>query len=117
MPTVVAFVDDLMFVSRIREAAKAEGAEVKTARRIEDLLAAARGAQVVFLDLDSARLPTMDALVALRALPDLAELPIVGFLGHAQADAASRAQELGITRVMARSAFVQQLPALIAGKA
>jgi DNA-binding NtrC family response regulator len=116
MSTVVAFVDDLMFVSRIREAARAHAAEVKTARKVEDLLAAARTASLVLLDLDGGRLPAMDALAALRADPELAGVPVVGFLGHENAEAASRAQALGVTRVMARGAFVQKLPDLIAGK-
>lgn len=75
MAGVIAFVDDLMFVSRIREAARGVGVEVQTARRVTDLLAACReGGRLVILDLDSARLPVREALGALRADPDLARV-------------------------------------------
>jgi hypothetical protein len=44
MAPVVALVDDLMFVSRIREAARGCGLEVRTVRRVADLLDACRAA-------------------------------------------------------------------------
>jgi CheY-like chemotaxis protein len=110
---VLALVDDLMFLSRIREAARGSGVEVRTARTAPEAREAARGARVVFVDLESARLPTTEALLALRAEPDLASLPVVGFLGHLQAERAKEARTWGVTRVLARSAFVQELPALL----
>jgi DNA-binding response OmpR family regulator len=59
MPTVAAVVDDLLFLSRIREAARARGATVVTARTGDALLAAARdGARLVLVDADSERLPS-----------------------------------------------------------
>jgi len=114
MPTVVALVDDLMFLSRIREAAKASGIEVRAARRLPELLAACRPApRAVFVDLDRPQLPVEEALAAFKADTDLASVPVVGFVSHVQADRAQAARNAGCTRVLARSAFVRELPALL----
>ncbi len=113
MPTVVAFMDDLLFLSKIREAAKAMELEVRTARKVDELVAAAAGARLVFVDLDSARLPTAEALAALGADPALAEVPVVGFFSHVHAERAREARAAGVTRVLPRSAFVQELPGLL----
>jgi CheY-like chemotaxis protein len=106
-----------MFLSRIREAAKASGVEVRSARNLEQLRAYVPGAATVFVDLDSARLPTAEALSALKTEPALAAVPVVGFFSHVHADRAAAAKEAGVARVLARSAFVQELPALVAGPA
>jgi CheY-like chemotaxis protein len=119
MPHVIALVDDLMFLSRIREAARGAGAEVRTARGAADLLSAAReGARLVLVDADSSRLPWAEAVSALRGegVP-LATLPVVAFLSHVHADRAEAARSAGCTRVLARSAFVQELPQLVAAAA
>jgi len=51
---------------------------------------------------------------ALRADPSLASLPVVAFLSHVHAERADAARAAGCTRVLARGAFVQELPRLIA---
>jgi len=114
MATVVAFMDDLLFLSRIREAAKGAGVEVKSARNLEQLAKAAPGAATIFVDLDSGRIPTAEALAALKADPALATVPVVGFFSHVHVERAAAAREAGVHRVLARSAFVQELPALLA---
>jgi CheY-like chemotaxis protein len=112
---VVALVDDLMFLSRIREAAKGRALEVKAARTAADAVAGARaGARLVILDLDSPRLPSTETLAALRAAPDLAGLPVVGFFSHVEAQRGKDAARAGCTTVLPRSAFVQRLDALLA---
>lgn len=115
MPTVVAFMDDLMFLSRIREAARGQGLEVRSARTLADLLAACRDApRLVIMDLDSPRLPALEALQALQADPELARVPVVGFFGHVHVERARQAQAAGCDRVLPRSAFVNELDALLA---
>jgi CheY-like chemotaxis protein len=114
VPAIVAFVDDLLFLSRIREAAKGPGAEVRAARTVEQLLMATTGSRLVLVDLDSPRLPTVAALAALKADPELAQLPVVGFFSHVHAERAESARQAGVGTVLPRSAFVQALPALLA---
>jgi CheY-like chemotaxis protein len=114
--SVLAFVEDLMFLSRIREAARATGLEVETSRDVASLVATCRQRRpaVIFVDLGTRRLPALEAVAAVRAEPSLTEVPIVGFLGHAQVDDARAAETAGCTRVLARGAFVNELPRLLA---
>jgi CheY-like chemotaxis protein len=119
MTTVLALVDDLMFLSRIREAGRGAEVEVRTVRTSEALVAACREGRpaVVLADLDSTRLPVMAAIAALRAETDLADVKIVGFVSHMNADRAQSGREAGCTLVLARSAFVQDLPEILRGGA
>ena len=111
---VVALVDDLMFVSRIREAARPHGLDVRTVRKVPDLIEACRaGARLVLMDLDSARLPVMEALSSLCADAAFAELPVVGFFSHVHADRGRQARAAGCRHTLPRSAFVEQLPDLL----
>jgi CheY-like chemotaxis protein len=106
--------DDLMFLSRIREAAKAAGVEVTVARGAAALVAAcAAGANVVLANLDSPRLQAIEAVGALRSDGRFAALPVTGYLSHVHAERAEAARAAGFDRVLARSAFVQALPSLL----
>ena len=115
MPAIVALLDDLLFRSRILEAANRAGSELVTARSAGDLVAAARaGAALVLVDADSDRIPWADALSALRAEPSLAAIPVVAFFSHVHAERAALARAAGASRVLARSAFISALPRLMA---
>lgn len=112
MPFAAALVDDLMFLSRIREAGRGAGIEVRAVRTADAVRDAVReGAVLVLLDLDSPRLPWSDALTALQAEP---EAVTVGFFGHVNAETGRAAAAAGCTVVLPRGAFVQRLPALLA---
>lgn len=112
---VAALVDDLMFTSRIREAARAGGLEVRAVRRAADLVEACRqGAAAAVVDLDSPRLSSLEAVRALRAEPALASLPVIGFFSHVDAEKGRAGREAGCTEVLPRSAFVVRLPELLA---
>lgn len=112
MAPVVAFVDDLMFLSRIRESASRQRVDVQSARKVPQLLeACAEGARLVILDLDSPRLDTAGALQALRERHPA--LSVVGFFSHVDVEKARSAQAAGCGRVMPRSAFVQKLDTLL----
>jgi CheY-like chemotaxis protein len=118
MPHVITLVDDLMFQSRIREAARGAGVETRSARTAGDLVEAARaGARLVLVDADSSRLPWAEALTALRADESLAAVTVIAFLSHVHVERAEAARAAGATRVLARGAFVQELPRLLAAAA
>ena len=113
MPAVITLVDDLMFLSRIREAAKAAGVEVKAARAVAGLPELTEGARLVLIDLDSPRLPVSEAVAALKDRTS-GGLQVVGFFSHVHGERARQALAAGCTRVLPRSAFVKELPALLA---
>jgi CheY-like chemotaxis protein len=118
MPHVITVVDDLMFHSRIREAARGAGVEIRSARTPGDLVEAVRaGGRLVLVDADSSRLPWAEAVRAMRAEASLAAVPVVAFLSHVHVERAEAARAAGATRVLARGAFVQELPRLLAAAA
>ena len=79
-------------------------------RRVPDLASRPAGTRPpsCSIDLDSARLPSTEAITALKADPSLARIPVVGFFSHVHAGSARSARELGCSRVLPRSAFVQE---------
>jgi CheY-like chemotaxis protein len=114
MSHVIAVIDDLLFLSRVREAAGRAGIDVVQARNSAALVAAAPQARLVIVDADTERIPWRDALLSMRADAALAEIPVVAFLSHVAADRAEMARAAGISRVLARGAFVKELPGLMA---
>jgi DNA-binding NarL/FixJ family response regulator len=109
MADVVTLIQDMLFSSKVREAAKATGATVQSTRDIPALVAAARDAKLVIVDL---RLPT--ALAALDALA-AATTPAttVGFIDHEKTDVMAEASAKGCTHVMAKGQFANALPKLL----
>ncbi len=116
---VLALVDDLLFLRRIREAARGGGSdlEVRPVRSPTQLVDGVReGARLVLVDADSTRLPWVEAVAALREKgPDGASpVPVVAFFSHVNADRGEQARAAGCDRVLARGAFVKELPGLLA---
>ena len=113
-PRVVAVVDDLMFLSRIREAARGRGLDVRAVRTARDAVAACQGgARVVILDLDTPRLPVLETLTAIAQDPGLSGVDLVGFFSHVETDRAREARAAGCRTVLPRSAFVRQLDEIL----
>ena len=111
---VLVLVDDLMFLSRIREAAKARDVPVRAVRTVADVLDGCRaGARTVIADLDTPRLPALEAIGAVAADPALSEVRLVGFYSHVETETARAARAAGCREVMPRSAFVRQLPDIL----
>jgi hypothetical protein len=51
--------------------------------------------------------------VALKTDPALAGIPTLGFVSHVDSPTIEAARRAGVDRVLARSAFVEQLPELL----
>ena len=112
--TVVALVEDLLFLSKIRETAKAVGVTVIAgdSRSSVPSLAEAQP-QAILLDLNTRMPAAADCIRALKANPATRQIPIVGFMSHVQSDLIAAARTAGCDLVLARSAFSQQLPDLL----
>lgn len=112
---VFCAVEDLMFSSKLRHAANQAGAVLTFVRSPESLVLAARQERptLLILDLNADRLRPLEMVAALRQDPALANLRIVGFVSHVQADRIAAARTAGVDDVLARSAFVTQLPAIL----
>jgi hypothetical protein len=107
---IVHFIQDMLFASKVREAAKHAGMSVQSAREPAALAQAAREAKLVIVDL---RLPrAMEALDALAG--DAGVRLIVGFIDHEKTDVMEAARARGCGEVMAKGQFANALPKLLA---
>jgi CheY-like chemotaxis protein len=112
--TVVALVEDLIFLSRIRETAKAVGVTVNPGGTTNCVASIAQARpQAILLDLNSRRLAAVDCARALKADPATRRIPIVGFVSHMQSDLIAAARAAGCDLVLSRSAFSRRLPDLL----
>lgn len=111
---VFVVISDLLFRSKIDDAARRAGVPLRVAKSVEQLdrhLGRATPA-VVLMDLEMEGLDTPAMLARLRATPAAATVPVIGFAGHTNVEVI-RAARAGGVQVMARSAFVAELPALM----
>ena len=111
MGRVVALMDDLFFQMKVAETAKHLGLELKVAANgdaLQSLLDPAP--KLVIVDLN-ARSQPLAAIQRLRAAKK--DLRVVGFLSHVQRELAAQAQAAGCNEVIARSAFTQNLAAIL----
>jgi len=113
----VALVADMMFASRVRGTATAIGAAAVTVTRAEKLLEETRRLRprVVMIDIDARGVDVPGLIARLKSDPETSAIPVVAFGSHVNADALRAAREAGADRVLARSAFVRDLPALLGG--
>jgi DNA-binding NarL/FixJ family response regulator len=112
MGRVVALMDDLFFQMKLAETAKHLGVEVKVATTVEALLSLLDSApKLLIVDLNSRSQP-IAAIERLRAAKN--GVRVVGFLSHVQTDLAAQARAAGCDEVMPRSAFTQNLAAILA---
>jgi hypothetical protein len=111
MAEVVYFVRDLLFVSKIREAADQLGVAVAPARDLDGLEREAATARLVIVDLRLAdAMPALERLA--RTAPTLPQTT-VGFVDHERLDVMETARALGCTRVLAKGQFAAELPRLL----
>jgi CheY-like chemotaxis protein len=108
---ILAVVDDLMFTSRIKNAAGQLGVSLVFARSSGSALEQMRQSapSLVIFDLDGARTDPLGTVEAMKRDPALASIPIVGFVSHVKADLIDAARQAGVDDVMARSAFTARL--------
>ena len=114
---VLAAVEDLLFRSKISETADVVGVEAAFPRNPKKLLEDLRASppDLLVLDLNSARFEPLELLRIVNSDSALQDVRTVGFLSHVQGDLALAARESGCDRVMARSAFVENLPRVLSG--
>jgi hypothetical protein len=112
--SIVAVVDDLLFGSKLRAAARAGGRAIHFVRSRDRVLPTVSdaGARLVIIDLDSAPLEPQGVIEDLRASPGGGSIRIVGFARHTHPDVLRAARGAGC-EAMPRSSFVELLPDLM----
>jgi CheY-like chemotaxis protein len=112
---ILAIVDDLMFTSKLRNAAKAVDAPITFARSADAALTAMRSSppSLVIFDLNNPRIDALAIMHAMKQEPLLASVSTVGFSQHTDTVAIAAARSAGVGQVMARGAFFDRLPELL----
>ena len=113
---ILVVADDLLFRSKISTTAKALGVVVRAATTPDAAIERARedAPTLVLLDLDGQRPEPFTVLRRFSEDPALKTLPTIGFVSHVHADLVQKARILGVGRVLARSAFVEELTDILA---
>ncbi len=112
MGRVVALMDDLFFQMKLAETAKHLGVEVKVATTADALAGLLDPApKLLIVDLNSRSQP-IAAIQRLRLEKN--GVRIVAFLSHVQTELAAQARAAGCDEVLPRSAFTQNLAAILA---
>jgi CheY-like chemotaxis protein len=108
---ILAVLDDLLFTSKIRNAATQLGIAVRFARSSADALAEMRKSApaLVIFDLNSQRTEPLATLAEMKKDGSLAAIPTVAFASHLQSDVINAARQAGMDDVLARSAFTMRL--------
>ena len=111
---ILAVVDDLLFLSKIQETAKHLGVGVKPARP-EDLPAMTPEdvPRAFIIDLNHRSGEALELLRALKSDSMTKDVAIIGFVSHVQNELITAARSAGCDLILARSAFVKELPGLL----
>jgi len=112
---ILALPADLMFASRIRATATTLGIEVAVLARPAPLLDAAREnpPSLVLVDLDARGWDPAALIRDLKQDERTSSARVVAFVSHVRQDAIEAARAAGADRVLARSAFIRELPDIL----
>lgn len=106
-PPVLALCRDLIFASKIAATARAVGVPCQIVRDPAQL--ADQSGNLLLADLNEP-----GTIEAAAAWGQRHSRLVIGFVSHVDAERIAQARDAGITRVMARSGFVEALPELLA---
>ena len=111
---VVAVLGDLMFTVKIQEAAKRAGLDpVFVSSQVDALARAQERPAVIILDLNHETAAPLDTIETLKRGEGTKDICLVGYVSHVQVELKQAAQDKGCDVVIARSAFSQNLPAIL----
>jgi CheY-like chemotaxis protein len=115
---VIAVVDDLLFGSKIRAAAKAAGGAIAFARGRQAIAAALRdkSPDLVLIDLEGQSGDAIEMIRFIRAEAG-AGLRMIAFGSHVNVERLEAAKRAGCNQALARSALVNMLPRLLSPSA
>lgn len=111
---ILAVVDDLIFLAKIRQTARPLRVEVEPVEPREvSARVAAQPPGGVLVDLNHRSGTALEAVRALKSNAATARVPVVGFFSHVQTELGQAAREAGCDQVLPRSAFTRRLPELL----
>lgn len=104
--TVLALVRDLIFASKISASARAAKVECRILR--DPALLQGQSGDLLLVDLNEP-----GAIEAAADWQRSTSCPAIGFVSHVDAETINRARAAGLTKVMARSGFVEALSSIM----
>ena len=116
--TVIALVDDMFFISKIRETGKALGMVVMFPRTLDAFRAAVTDEmpKLIVVDLHNQKVNPIEVANELKSNETLKAIPLLGFFSHVQADLQRQAVQAGYDQVLPRSLFARDLANILAGE-
>lgn len=106
--------NDLFFQVKIMDAAKKLGMMVEFLKDGETVFERVKAQPpLVIFDLNYRTADPLDLIRRIKADPETRLVSTVGFVSHVQTELRRKAQESGCDLVMARSAFVQNIAAIL----
>ena len=116
--TVIAVVDDMFFISKIRETGKALEMNVKFPRSLDALRAtiAEELPVLIVVDLHHQKLDPVQLAAELKANEPVKDVPLLGFFSHVQTDLQRQAVQAGYDQVLPRSVFFGELANILSGE-
>ena len=116
--TAIAIVDDMFFISKIRETGKALGMVVNFPRNLDALRAtiAEDVPELILVDLHHQKLDAFQLAGELKANETLKGVLLLGFFSHVQVDLQRQAVQAGYDAVLPRSIFFRDLAKILAGE-
>ena len=112
--TVLAVLNDLMFIAKIQDGVKRTKMKAILATTEADALKKAKDEPaLIILDLNTTTLDVLQLIRGLKQDAATSGIPLVGFVSHAQTALRQQAIDAGCDQVVARSAFSQNLPAIL----
>jgi len=113
-PKVLAVLDDLFFTVKINESAKRAGVPVQFVKSEKDALdQAAQNPALIIIDLNCTALDPLRLIRGLKSNEELKGTSLLGYVSHVQGERKLEAQRAGCDRVLARSAFSQNLDQIL----
>ncbi len=114
-PSIVMIVPNLIFATRIEDAARAAGAAVLSPIDQAVFLAVLRdGARLVIIDASADSVPWLEWVRAAKDDPAAEAVPILAFGSHKDIELRNRALSAGVDRYVARSNFSEGLNEFVA---
>ena len=116
--TVIAAIDDMFFVAKIRATAEHLDITVRSVRNAETLLNVAKEsvADLIIVDLHAEKLDPIAVARALKADEQVKAIRLLGFFSHVRADLQKAAVAAGYDVVIPRSVFSRDLAEILEGK-
>lgn len=112
--TVLAVLNDLMFMAKIQDGVKRTKMKAILATTEADALQKAKDEPaLIILDLNTTTLDVLQLIRGLKQDAATSGIPLVGFVSHVQTALRQQAIDAGCDQVVARSAFSQNLPAIL----